>query len=351
MRLIRKNVKLTCIFLSLLMFLITVPFDSVLAAMIGTEATLDSTRAQHARDDIISLLLREDVQNALMAQGVNPQEAKARIDSLSDAEVIQIANEIKKLPAGGYLPVWIGILILAGVVLILTTSLATMKYYEPEYPSVDNVDEKSVALYNPKEPWSGNWIVESTNTNISGKWGMKQADNRVISTKYSAREFRGKVEGNQLKGWWGPAGSGTTLELEISSDGQSFKGRIGRTNILVEGKRIQKNHSTEQSDKSAVPFNPEEPWTGIWKVEGSRSSGGTWGMKQKGQTVKSNSDSNFEIEGKVIGDQLKGKVVGDYGISNKFVLNISSDGQSFEGTLTSGFQGNVVRIKGTRLPN
>jgi hypothetical protein len=69
--------------------------------MIGTDATLHSTRAQQARDDINSLLLREDVQNALMVQGIDPLEAKARIDSLSDAEVIRIANEIDKLPAGG----------------------------------------------------------------------------------------------------------------------------------------------------------------------------------------------------------------------------------------------------------
>jgi hypothetical protein len=61
---------------------------------------LNSTREQQARDDINSLLLREDVQNALMAQGINPIEAKARIDSLSDAEVIRIADEINKLPAG-----------------------------------------------------------------------------------------------------------------------------------------------------------------------------------------------------------------------------------------------------------
>ncbi len=72
--------------------------------MIGTDATLHSTRAQQARDDINSLLLREDVQNALMAQGIDPLEAKVRIDSLSDAEVIRIANEIDKLPAGGDVP-------------------------------------------------------------------------------------------------------------------------------------------------------------------------------------------------------------------------------------------------------
>ena len=101
MKVIRRNAKLASVFLTILMLSITIPYQSVLAAMIGTDATLHSTRAQQARDDINSLLLREDVQNALMAQGIDPLEAKARIESLSDAEVIRIANETDKLPAGG----------------------------------------------------------------------------------------------------------------------------------------------------------------------------------------------------------------------------------------------------------
>jgi hypothetical protein len=92
----------------------------------------------------------------------------------------------------------------------------------------------------------------------------------------------------------------------------------------------------------------EEPWTGKWSVEGTRNIGGTWAMKQSGRIVKSTGDSHWEIEGKVVGNQLKAKVVGDYNITNKVVLNISSDGQSFKGTMTSGFNNITVRIKGTR---
>jgi len=95
-------------------------------------------------------------------------------------------------------------------------------------------------------------------------------------------------------------------------------------------------------------FKPEEPWTGKWSVEGTRNAGGTWAMKQSGRIVKSTGDSLWEIEGKVVGNQLKAKVVGDYNMTNKVVLNISSDGQSFKGTLTSGFNNITVRIKGIR---
>ena len=100
--------------------------------------------------------------------------------------------------------------------------------------------------------------------------------------------------------------------------------------------------------KIAVNVNPEEPWTGKWSVEGSRIIGGTWAMKQSGRIVKSTGESYYEIEGKVVGNQLEAKIVGDYNITNKVVLNISSDGQSFTGTNTSGFNKQTGRIKGVR---
>jgi hypothetical protein len=122
MKLIQQNAKPICIVLAFLMLSITVPYQSVLAAMIGTEATLDLTRANQARDNINNLLLREDVQSALMAQGINPIEARARIDSLSDAEVVRLADQIDKLPAGGIgvsWPWWFGPVVILGVILII----------------------------------------------------------------------------------------------------------------------------------------------------------------------------------------------------------------------------------------
>ena len=121
MKLIRRNAKPACIFLTFLMLSITVPYQSVLAAMIGTEATLGLTRAQQARDDINNLLSREDVQSALMAQGIDPLEAKARIDGLSDAEVVRLADQIDKLPAGsGFFPWWVGAVVILGVILLFS---------------------------------------------------------------------------------------------------------------------------------------------------------------------------------------------------------------------------------------
>lgn len=123
MRVLRKNIKSASIFLTILMLSNTIPYQSAFAAMIRTEATLDSIQAQQARAVINNLLSREDVQRALIAQGINPIEAKARIESLTDHEVVRLADQIDNLPAGGgsiqVLPTWAGIAIIAAVVLII----------------------------------------------------------------------------------------------------------------------------------------------------------------------------------------------------------------------------------------
>jgi hypothetical protein len=77
------------------------PVQSVFAAMIGTKAVLVDEEMQYAREKIRAFLDREDVRTALTAQGIDPLEAKARVDSLSDAEIQQISDRIDQLPAGG----------------------------------------------------------------------------------------------------------------------------------------------------------------------------------------------------------------------------------------------------------
>ena len=87
MYMIRKTLKPTSICLAVIMIMMFAPVHAVLAAMVGTETLIDSARGQEARDLIHKVLAREDVQAALDEHGIDPQEAKARIDSLTDDEV------------------------------------------------------------------------------------------------------------------------------------------------------------------------------------------------------------------------------------------------------------------------
>ena len=109
--------------LAVIMFLIGAPVHSVLAAMIGTETVIDSARSRDARKYLHQLLARKDLREAFIAQGIDPIEARARIDSLSDDEVIRVADQIDRLPAGGGAIEVLLVIILVGFIVLVITDM------------------------------------------------------------------------------------------------------------------------------------------------------------------------------------------------------------------------------------
>ena len=101
MKLLRQKSKLVSVFMTILILLLTVPYQSVFASMIGTETVIDMARGQEARDCLNRIMTCEDVQKVFTSYGINPLEAKARLDTLSDTEIIRLYNQIEQLPAGG----------------------------------------------------------------------------------------------------------------------------------------------------------------------------------------------------------------------------------------------------------
>ena len=127
MKLIRQRSKSASLFLITLMVLLTMPYQSVLAAMIETDAAMGITvQGQEARNTIKSILAREDVQTVLRAQGIDPLEARARVDSLTDAEAVRIADQIEELPAGGNF--LIGVLVVVGIIVVILAITDAMGY-------------------------------------------------------------------------------------------------------------------------------------------------------------------------------------------------------------------------------
>ncbi len=86
------------------------------AAMIGTDILLTPDRHQDRRDFLLDLISRAEIQKVLIARGISPDEARARIDSLSDDELDTIFKNITDLPAGGDAT---GFAVIVGVVLII----------------------------------------------------------------------------------------------------------------------------------------------------------------------------------------------------------------------------------------
>ena len=124
MKSIRRMAKPVSLFLAILMITIFTPYQTVLAKMILTETVIKSDRADEARVYVNSVLAREDLKAALMSQGIDMKEAKARIDSLSDTEIVLLADKIEQLPAGGDpLSTIIGAVVFIFLVLLITDIL------------------------------------------------------------------------------------------------------------------------------------------------------------------------------------------------------------------------------------
>ena len=123
MNVIRKVLKPMSIALAVLMFLTATPVHSVLAAMIDTETIMDSARGRQAREYLHQMMARKDIHDAIVSQGIDPNEAWARINSLSDNEIIRIADQIDQPPAGAGLIEFLVIIILAGFIVLVILDL------------------------------------------------------------------------------------------------------------------------------------------------------------------------------------------------------------------------------------
>jgi hypothetical protein len=87
------------------------------AAMVGTAQGIAAEQGALNRAQLASMLEREDLQGQLAAMGVDVQQAKARVASLTDAEVARINQQIEKLPAGADA---LGIVLTIIVIFIIT---------------------------------------------------------------------------------------------------------------------------------------------------------------------------------------------------------------------------------------
>jgi hypothetical protein len=110
--------------LAVYVFLLSGPQQAAMAALVGTDAVLDASRVQNARAVVHSLMAREDVQAALVRQGIDPAEAAARAEALSDSEVVRLADAAETLPAGGStVGIIVGALLFVFIVLLITDIL------------------------------------------------------------------------------------------------------------------------------------------------------------------------------------------------------------------------------------
>ncbi len=96
-----KLKNLLCHLLILAMVSLSLPHNAARAAMVRTETAIEgAAKLQSDRDRLRMVLQRDEARAQMEALGVDPGEALARVDSLSDQEVAQIAQQLDQLPAG-----------------------------------------------------------------------------------------------------------------------------------------------------------------------------------------------------------------------------------------------------------
>jgi hypothetical protein len=101
----------------LIVLMIWTPFQMANAAMVGTDQVVAST-AQQDRAHVLAVLERGEVASNLQRYGLDPAQAKERVNAMSDEEVGTLARNIDSLPAGGLhgAGAVLVVLIIAGVI-------------------------------------------------------------------------------------------------------------------------------------------------------------------------------------------------------------------------------------------
>lgn len=89
------------------------------AAMIGTVEVLAEQQQQVDRQQLLSMLDDQGVQDKLQGMGVDRSQVEARINSLTNTELAQFNQQLQDAPAGGIL----GVIVLFLVIFIITDML------------------------------------------------------------------------------------------------------------------------------------------------------------------------------------------------------------------------------------
>jgi len=126
---IKKQVSYVLI-LSILSFQI-IP---VQAAMLSNDDLLNRHQHENSVKQIVKMLDREEVQQELIAMGVDPFSAKIRVSQMNEAELAELTQKIEELPAGSGV---LGIVLTVFIVLVITDMLGATDVF----PFVKNINK------------------------------------------------------------------------------------------------------------------------------------------------------------------------------------------------------------------
>jgi hypothetical protein len=87
------------------------------AAIVSNDQLIHQVQQANDKSALLQTIHRADVQQQLLAMGVNAAEIESRINQMTQDEVAQLNQQINQLPAGGD---GLGIVILVFLVFVIT---------------------------------------------------------------------------------------------------------------------------------------------------------------------------------------------------------------------------------------
>jgi hypothetical protein len=106
------------------MLAVSMPLGVARAALVTTDQVLAESDGASDRERVLAFLGRADVREQIVALGVDPAEAAARVAALSDPQVREIAGRLDQLPAGqSAIGVVVGAILIIFLVLLVTDLL------------------------------------------------------------------------------------------------------------------------------------------------------------------------------------------------------------------------------------
>ncbi|MFW6114684.1 MAG: PA2779 family protein [Thermodesulfobacteriota bacterium] len=121
----------------IIVFALTVTWVPAHAALVSTAEIINQDQGTCGREDLTMLLERSEVRAALESWGVSGEEAQARVDTLTDQEITQLADHFDKMPAGGSA---LGTLVGAALFVFLVLLITDILGYTDVFPFADKAD-------------------------------------------------------------------------------------------------------------------------------------------------------------------------------------------------------------------
>lgn len=103
------------------------------AALVGSGEVLSEARAQVDRQQLVDMIQRDEVGARLEAMGVDPADARARVERMTDAEIAALQQRIDQMPAGGDA---LGVVLFVFLVFVITDALGATDIF----PFIDEVN-------------------------------------------------------------------------------------------------------------------------------------------------------------------------------------------------------------------